>query len=284
MKIFNKLAAGLVFASLSLISLPSHAAHVAGFSFTEQPFTFDATAYGATSSFSAQFIDFSYEAEIDYTAAGVGFGSFAETGMGFFSGFNNGLGTPPINSGLNNAYNMYVLFSALGSAQANGTGIDGTFSSFNVSIFIDPNRNTTASTFTVGAAGGNESKTATGITGDDVLILTGTLVRGGFHVFGGLANGDFDSVLNVTSFDSNVLGGAAFANFGLPGGGVQADINGVNTSIAGLSGFPNSFQDARFNGSGNTSLQSIPEPTSLALLGIGLLGLAIGARRNKKAA
>lgn len=276
MKIFNKLAAGLVFASLSLISLPSQASHVTGFTFSEQPFTFDATAYGGTL-FSTQFIDFSYEAEIDFSQ-----GAFSETGMGFFGTFRNSLGGAPVaNTGLGTSYQLYVLFSGTGGAGPNGAGgIDGTFSSFNVSIYIDPGLNTTSNTFTVGTGAGNESKTRTGVTSDDVLILTGTLATGGFHVFNGLAGGDFDVLLNVNSFEASVLGGTAFL-----GPVVQADINGVNTVITGLGAFPGDIVDARIIGSGNTSLQStIPEPTSLALLGIGLLGLAMGTRRNKKTA
>jgi len=286
------LAAGF---ALGLTGLSANASHIAGLSlFDGQDFTFDGTTYGGGSAFTASAIDFSYVADIDQTNAGPLSANFTETGVAFFSSFQQPLGTPvsAATTGLNNGYRMYGVFTAAGTIVPGAGfplgGVDGEFSAFNLTIYIDPNEDSATIAPT---AGGANNTTSVSNTGDDVAILSGVLSVGGFHVFTGLANGDFDVLFDVTSYDASVWGGAAFGG-DVNGDGdfldageavTTGDINGVNTSIVGLGAPATVFGDKTdvvIRGSGNIAFRTVPVPGVLGLMGAGLLGLGLVNRRR----
>ncbi|WP_372725310.1 hypothetical protein, partial [Immundisolibacter sp.] len=245
------LAAGLM--TLGLTSFSANASHIGGFTlFDGLKFTFDGSAYSNTvvlpsiTEFEAEAIDFSYQADIDQTNTSPFSASFVENGVAFFSAFQNPLGSPvdASTTGLGLGalgYRMYAVFDGAGTVVpgAGGTAIDGTFTSFNIKIYIDADANSAIVGAGVGAPNGT---TSVSNTGDDVLILTGVLTIGGFHVSTGLLGGDFDVLFDVVSYDPSVWGGAAFAG-DLNGDGdfddegefrTFGDVNGVNTGINGL--------------------------------------------------
>jgi len=262
-KQFSRTVLAHAAALLAIVAMPAVANHIPGETLTGQPFTVNPTAVvEAQSSFQALAINFNYAAAVSQNAAG----QFTETGLATFSTFNNPFNTPLSSTltGLNlgpgtTGYNLYSTFTASGtSTAAAGGGLNGVFSSFNVSFFVDRDRNTTTTTGT----------TPGGITADDVLVGTGSLLTGGFHVFPGLANGDFAVRLAASPV------GGFFS--GIP----VIDITGVNTTILGVTG-PGAFENATILGSGN--VQAIPEPETYALMMAGLGAMGFVARRRKQA-
>jgi len=232
------------------------------------PITVNPSAAGVSgSSFTASFIDFSYVALVDQTATN-GTGNFNIDGGGFFSSFRHpDLPTSVANTGINTNYKMYATFNGTGTVSPT-TGVPGgmtaTYNTFQMSIFVDKNSNTTIVADGIGAPNG--TVTTGGTTSDDVLVGNTTgLIAGESHVFPGLANGDFHMKLHFTPVG------------GFLSGGLIADFNGVNTSLQGIT--MGSFVDGRIDGSGNVSL-GVPEPGTLLLIGSGLA--ALGWMRRKQ--
>jgi hypothetical protein len=246
------LAGGLVLSAMTAVA-------------SADTFTVNPGAIGVTGpTVQAAFADFSYVALVNQTATN-GTGTFNEQGAGFFGSYRfPNLSDVVPNSGINTNYKLYAVFTGDGTVAPTPAlgGITATFNHFNLSLYVDPNLNSSIVASPVGTVGGTVS-----IAGgaDDILVgQSAGLIAGEAHAFAGLANGDFDVQVRL-----NPVGGFLSGPFVL--NLTIADFNGVNTTLTGFS--LNNFTSGRIDGSGNLSLTAVPEPSALLLLGSGLAAL-----------
>ncbi len=133
-----------------------------------------------------------------------------------------------------------------------------------------------------------------GMTGDDILIASATgtdLIFSEIDIDGGFTTGQIGAAFTFTSdldASGDLIPDGSSANDVLqfflngseiPFSSVLADFVGDLADQEGLTA--GVFQDAVVQGSSIT-FQGIPEPTTLAMLGTGLLGLGFAVRRRRR--
>lgn len=221
-------------------------------------------------------ISFEYQSRIDQTIVG---GSLAGnddpfTQEGFLTkaafGSPTGGSVPSLlNSSGDGGYGMYGIFTITGEADPLGAdGIQANFNTAFMTLYIDPDQDTTL------AVPGAGPVVAGGGTADDFAIINFTLSAGEAHVFGGLANGDFDTLLNVSLTPQ----GQAFFVDPVPFFPLE-NFGGNTQTITGAS-LTESF--VATSDGGGIELFQVPEPGTLALLGLGMMGMGFINRRRIK--
>ncbi len=224
-------------------------------------------------------------------------GTFSEFGYIQVTSFNLG-GPIVVGTGLNNDYGLYAVFQGSGSfSVSGGTTINGSFSSLSLSLYLDPLLNTGLGAYSASlAAGGSNPVNNTGLitnVGDDILLGTGVLPNLSGEasasalinllstVSGGAATGSFGGTLgfSLTAQGSNFfVNPVPFYNLLLA---QQTPINGGIQYLSGPT-FGTSTDAELFLSTGGPGRFLVPEPATLAIFGMGLIGLAGILRRRRE--
>ena len=172
-----------------------------------------------------------------------------------------------VGSGLNITYGLYAIFSATGTYAADGT-FTGTTAA--ITFYIDPTNNTTIS-FLAGDTGFS-TPTVTNGADDYVIATSSSLVDGDGNLSTGLANGNFDIVFG--SFTLTDPDGTSYF--------VSPDPFYLTLDLSGqfVEFIPGGTSELTGTADGHFA---VPEPASLALLGLGLLGMGLAKSRRHSA-
>ena len=239
------------------------------------PFTWDpGAAVPGAGTISADNITVQDYATVSVTSTGA----FTENGLINLSTFNSG-GTPVNVQGLGSSFAIYAQFTGTGTQGAgnvtpsNGTSITGQFNSLNYTLFAAQGTPTFSAT-----AGG---ATVSGLT-NQTTLANGSLITGTTALtadqFGGL------SATATTVNSLNVVDPAFFVS---PGSTFSLGLDVAFTNTGSILSTSGANELVINGGGGNATVTAssappppVPEPASFAVLGAGLIGLAMARRQR----
>ena len=262
-------AAGVV--TVLALGFSSHASAVAVFT-VDPNAAFGATGGTHPGPFNANFITGNSSSLVALNA-----GHLTQAGQGWvnFSTFvDNGSNVLGNVSGLNNNWQMWAEFSytlQLASGTYAAVGSTYTVTGLNATLWVDPSI-ASATTFTQAS---NDGLTAASVSHgtDSFIIATASLLAGDAAI-----NGQGGTGFNTTnSFSLNAAGSQLFT---APVPFYNLQFQEFNNTAQGVFVVADSHITIN-QASGGIDFNRIPEPATLALLGIGLLGIGASTKRRK---
>lgn len=178
-------------------------------------------------------------------------------------------------------YALYGILAGSGTFVTTGAGTTFTFTpGGSLTLAIDPKNNTTFNTSATPGALGNLAINSG--NGDDFVIGTGAVVGGDGTLSSSCTP---TATINCGSFGANTslsltAAGSKFFTAPVPFYNLaltSGQFDNINVTTFGTAQRTTGSLDATFAGA-----TSVPEPESIALFGIGLLGLGAGMRRRKQ--
>ena len=179
-----------------------------------------------------------------------------------------------------NGYNMYLLYKSIGTFNPNGVGFDYFTTDATFELWVDDTQDTSFSdpaTPLGSTLAAVDFYTVNDTSSDDALMASGIFLSGSATqtCSGAAANNNCGSFGQTTTFNlENPLGVSYFVD---PDPFYTLSIQSGN-----FNGFvPTPGTSQTISGVANI-IFNVPEPTTVALLGMGLLGFGL-TKRNKKA-
>jgi hypothetical protein len=235
-------------------------------------FTVDETVVDGTAPFGGIFTAHKLNGGYDETLTINPDFSFDTNAVAFFTAYFDAADNP-VGTGLNGCsfasqcYTIYALFSASGTVNP-GTGVF-TGTSGNVSLYVDAARDTTATVNPIGSG----APTVVDVSGDDELVLSSNSLSAGTGGINPGVGGFFD--LTFVNIVLTAFGQAYYPD--LPVLNLSSIVDGDFDEI------PVPVVPDTYNVGGDLSAVFVPEPASMTLFGMTLLGAGLAARRRRSA-